>query len=184
MIPRKLITTIHKEMIKSHLKTLEGRDRYLRFAAMVSDEYIDKYVEDSWLGDNEWFGIVQYDKVIAVVHVAVDGNKAELGLSVDPEWRGNKLGQAIFERAVISLRAHGINDVFMHCLSENSIIKHIATKNKMVMKTEYGETDADLKLSPSTPLDSITDVVVEHLAIYDSTVRNANAIWKKIYDHT
>lgn len=182
MIPRKIYTPYDKMMLVEHLQRLQGNDRRLRFGAMIPDDAIEKYVDDCWGGDNIWYGVVQDNDLIAVVHVAFESNsKAELGLSVDPAWRGLKLGQALFERAVMSLRARNVSDVFMHCLSENAVIKHIAYKNKMVMRTEYGETDADLHLQPSTALDPITNVVVEQLAIYDSAVRNAGYIWRKLY---
>ena len=52
----------------------------------------------------------------------------------------------------------------------------------MAMVTEYGETDADLHLQPATPIDPITNAVVEQLAIYDSAVRNVGNIWKRLYE--
>ena len=182
MIPQRLFRSYHRDMVQQHLKRLQGQDRRLRFGAMIPDEAIDEYVSKSWDTNNVWFGIIEEGEVIAAVHVAQDSDsRAELGLSVDDNWRGHKLGQALFERAVIALKARNIRDVFMHCLSENTIIKHIARKNEMVMVSEYGETDADLHLSPSTPIDPITNVLVEQLALYDSAVRNTSTAWRKMY---
>lgn len=185
MIPRRLFRAYHRAMVKRHLKRLEGNDRRMRFGTMLPDDAIDQYVDRSWdESDHVWFGVIQDGEIIAAVHIAQeeDKSKAELGLSVDPEWRGQQLGQALFDRAVYALKARDVRDVFMHCLAENAIIKRIARKNGMVMVTEYGETDADLILPESTPLDVSTNLIVEQMALYDNAVRNATGVWKKFYE--
>jgi GNAT superfamily N-acetyltransferase len=185
MIPHRLFRSFHIAMVIEHLKRLKETDRRLRFGAMLPDDAIEDYVSRSWSDNDVWFGVVQDGEVIAAVHVAQEDThtRAELGLSVDPEWRGNKLGQSLFERAVIALKARNIRDVYMHCLAENAVIKHIARKNKMVMVTEYGETDADLILTESTPADISTNIAFEQLALYDSLIRNTSGAWKKIYEN-
>lgn len=187
MIPQRLYDATHRTMVKAHLKRLQDRDRYLRFSTMLPDEAIDEYVNRSWKTDDAWFGIIEDDEVIAAVHMAYEDKehrRAELGLSVDPDWRGKKLGQALFERAVFALKARGVRDVFMHCLSENAIIKHIARKNEMVMLSQSGETDADLHLPEPTPIDIGANLIVEQLAIYDSSLRSIRSAWKSIYENT
>lgn len=184
MIPQRLLRANQCEMVKSHLKRLQGRDRYLRFSTMMPDDAIDQYVTQSWDSDGAWFGVVEGDQVIAAVHVAFedkDHTRAELGLSVDPDWRGKKLGHALFERAVVALKARNVQDVFMHCLSENAIVKHIARKNKMVMVSECGETDADLHLPPATVADVGTNLLVEQMAIYDNNVRSMSNAFKQYF---
>lgn len=184
MIPRRLFRAFHCSLVQDHLKKLKDSDRRMRFGVMLPDDAIDAYVERSWSENDAWFGIIEQGEVIAAVHVAheTEKSRAELGLSVDPNWRGRKLGQALFDRAVLALKARDVRDVYMHCLAENSIIKRIARNNEMVMVTEYGETDADLILPESTPLDISTNLIVEQMALYDSAVRNAAGAWKKLYE--
>ena len=180
MIPMKLNTLHELAMVKEHLCSLGPTDRHLRFGGAMSDSTIEHYVDTTWDGDNEWFGIIEDGSVIAAVHVAFENkNKAELGLSVDPQWRGKKLGQALFERAIVFLKARKVHDVYMHCLSENMVMKHIAHKNEMHMQSSYGETDADLVLKDSTPLDKYQELLVENLAQYDNNIRLAKNAWRQ-----
>lgn len=182
MIPRKLRTDAEKQLVVDHLISLPDRDRYLRFGGALSNLVIEEYVARSWEGSNEWLGIIEDGAVIAAIHVALETEtKAELGLSVDPSWRGKKLGQALFERGMLYVRSQGIKNVFMHCLSENAVMKHIAKKNHMKMFSSYGETDADLQVDP-LPLDPIREVFVEQLAIYDNNVRGARNAWKHLLE--
>ena len=157
-------------------------DRYLRFGRIVTDDNINKYVDDSWeRPDDIWLGVIEGNMLIAAVHVAKEADgKAELGLSVNSSWRGQKLGQALFERAVTFLRANKYREVFMHCLAENAVMKHIASKNHMKMFTSYGETDADLILPEPSPFDKYNEVLTEQLALYDNTIRHASHAFKTI----
>lgn len=180
MIPMKLDTLHEKAMVKEHLHSLQSADRRLRFGGTMSDYAIDHYVDETWDGNNEWLGIVEGDKVIAAIHVAFETpSKAELGLSVDPQWRGKKLGQALFERAIVFLKSKQVHDVYMHCLAENMVMKHIARKNEMHMESAYGETDADLVLKEATPLDKYQEILIENLAQYDNNMRSARNAWRQ-----
>lgn len=184
MIPMTLVTKRSLELVKTHLQSLTPLDRYLRFGAFMSDEVIAEYVESNWNDSkNEWLGIIEDGKIIAAIHIAKESDaKSELGLSVDPAWRGKKLGQALFERAALRLRAGGVKEVYMHCLSENAVMKHIASKNHMKMFTSYGETDADLVLPDHTPIDTYQEVLVEQLAIYDNNARAIRNSIKHFWD--
>ena len=167
-------------MVQEHLRSLKATDRHLRVGGAMSDSSIDHYVAHTWEGANEWLGVIEDGKVIAAIHIAFETEtKAELGLSVDPKWRGKKLGQALFERAIVFLKARQVQDVYMHCLSENAVMRHIARKNEMHMESAYGETDADLVLKEATPLDKYQEVLIENLAQYDNSMRSARNTWRQ-----
>ncbi len=137
--------------LQRHFTGLNAEDRRLRFGAHISDEVIEGYLGRL---DFERDGIfaVQDEalEVLAVVHVAVTGATAELGLSVVPRARARGLGNAIFRRAVTFLRNRGVREVFVHCLSENGAMMHLARKNGMRIVYAGGESDARLALEPAT----------------------------------
>lgn len=168
MVPRRLIGC-DKEQLKTHLLKLQGEDRRLRFGAVVTDAIIEKYVDDS-IGD-VWFGCFD-DQLISACHVAVTNNEAELGCSVDKEYRGAGLAQVMFDRAVTHIRSMGIETVYMHCLTENQAMKHIAKKNDMTLVSSYGETDATVKVQPATAVTRFRDAYMDRLALYDILMKN------------
>jgi GNAT superfamily N-acetyltransferase len=95
-------------------------------------------------------------RLLAVVHVAF-GTSAELGISVLPEARNQGVGTALFERAVMHLRNRGAREAFVHCLSENGAMTHIARKLGMRVIPCGGETDARIGISPPTPQTYFTE---------------------------
>lgn len=182
MIPQKLSHFYEKPLVVSHLQSMSQEDRRLRFGVVLSDDSIQKYVDNQWDKPGAWFGAFDGEKIVAVVHVAIDEktNEAELGLSVDPHVRGQKLGQKLFERAVIFLRSKNVHHVFMHCLSENAAMKHIASKYNMVLVTQYGETDARTTIDfPFTVIDPINEAVAQQLALYDNSIRAIASMWSR-----
>ena len=96
-------------------------------------------------------------KLLAVVHVACSEEKAELGLSVLPAFRNMGLGSALTERAVMHLRNRSIGQAFVHCLSENGAMMHIARRLGMAIEPCGAETDAHIRLAPPTPQTFFTE---------------------------
>lgn len=178
MIPRKLLDLDYTKLV-AHLQRLQGEDRRLRFGGMVSDDYIKQYVTDSFVApNNKWFGVDGEEGIIAACHVAVIDDDAELGCSVETKYRGQKVAQAMFDRAVTWLRARGIQEVYMHCLAENGAMKHIAKKNDMTLVSEYGETDATVQVEPPTLMTPLKDAYMDRMALYDMVFREQMRIFK------
>ena len=142
---------LDRPALEAHFIQLDSEDRRLRFGSGISDAALRDYVRGI---DFERDGIfaVQDDALrpLAVVHVAMGGGPAEMGLSVLPQSRGQGLGDALFRRAVTFLRNRGVGSVFMHCLSENAAIMHLARKHRMRMVRHGSESDARLELEPAT----------------------------------
>ena len=138
--------------LEAHFLALDGEDRRLRFGSSVRDEVLKEYAARIDFERDGIFAVQDdYFRLLAVVHVAFSGENAELGLSVLSGRRGAGLGSALFSRAVIHLRNRGATEVFVHCLSENGAMMHLAHKHGMRVIPAGAETEARLVLEPSTP---------------------------------
>jgi len=141
-----------REALATHFLALDAIDRRLRFGAAIPDDAIRQLEERIDFDRDELFGIADDDmRLIGVVHVAFYPDKAELGLSVLPAARGLGVGNALFERAVMHLTNRAVREVFVHCLSENGAMMHLAAKHGMRVVRDGIETDAYLELPRPTP---------------------------------
>jgi GNAT superfamily N-acetyltransferase len=96
---------------------------------------------------------------------------AEFGVSVVPGWRGRGVGTALFERAHAYARNQLIRQLFVHCLTENKAMMHIARKADMQIVVESGEADAYLSL-PLTDAATITqELIDERVALLDVALK-------------
>ena len=179
MIPIKFTKYIHEQMIVDHLCSLEDEDRRLRFGGMVNDDFIKEYVNKSLDDENsQWLGCVAHTKIVSACHVAIHNGEEELGCSVDSEYRGKGLAQEMFDRAITFLRSHNVSNVFMHCLTENATMRHIAKKNRMTIVSCYGETDAKVVIEPPTPLTAMRDAYLDRMSMYDMLFRSNTEMYE------
>lgn len=181
MLPRKF-TVLDKDRIVKHLLSLKDEDRRLRFGGVVTDAFIEHYVHSSFNDDSKWIGCEDGDEIVSACHVAVYKGVGELGCSVNKEYRDQKLAQAMFDRAILWLRTQGITAVYMHCLSENGAMKHIARKNDMTVVSDHGESDANVSVAKASPFTPMMDVYADRMAIYDMVYKSNLMAWQKIVE--
>ena len=137
--------------LEAHFLALDRDDRRLRFGANIGDDGLRDYVARIDFEHDGVFAVQDETlRILAVVHVARSPGFAELGLSVLPAARGQGLGGTLFRRALVFLRNLGIESVFVHCLSENAAMMHMARGNGMRVESSGSETDARLALPPAT----------------------------------
>jgi GNAT superfamily N-acetyltransferase len=153
--------------LEAHFLALGAEDRRLRFGASISDAGVRAYVSRIDFEHDGLFAVHDDDpKLIAVVHVAVGAGGAEMGLSVLPGHRGQGLGSALFTRAVMHLRNRGEPRVFVHCITENAAMLHLALKRGMRIVNAGAETDAYLVLAPATPQSILHEWAQDSIALF------------------
>ncbi|MDP2264728.1 MAG: GNAT family N-acetyltransferase [Hydrogenophaga sp.] len=159
--------------ISAHLLALEPQDRYLRFGYAASDEQIQRYVDQLNFQRDELFGIFNRKlQLIAMAHLAFAADPkriscAEFGVSVARSARGRGFGSRLFERAVMHARNEGVDQIFIHALSENTAMLKIARHAGAVIERDGSESEAHLRLPPADFDSRVTELVKEQMAITD-----------------
>ncbi len=153
--------------LEAHFLALGGEDRRLRFGASISDDGVRAYLARIDFEHDGLFAVHgDNPELIAAVHVAVGAGGAEMGLSVLPGHRGRGLGSALFTRAVMHLRNRGEPRVFVHCITENAAMMHLAIKHGMRIVNAGAETDAYLVLAPATPQSILHEWAQDSIALF------------------
>ena len=145
-----------RQDVLTHLLALDGPDRYLRFGYAAQNAQIEHYVAHLDFGRDRVFGI--YNRklcLIAVAHLAYihdpkAASCAEFGVSVLPGWRSRGFGTELFARAVLHARNDHISLMFIHALSENTAMLHIAQRAGAKVERLGSESEAYLSLPSPT----------------------------------
>jgi GNAT superfamily N-acetyltransferase len=141
-----------RRAVAAHFLALGAEDRRLRFGGATADESIEGYVDAIDFARDCVFGVHDERlRLVAVVHVALAGATAELGLSVLPGWRGKGNGDVLLKRAVVWLRNRGTLSVYVHCITENAAMMRLARRNGMGIAYSGAESDGRLELDSPTP---------------------------------
>lgn len=178
---RVLIRELHAEFaekIRAHYKGLGIDDRLLRFGMYASDETIDKYVNKIDYSRDALFGVFDSNlNLIACAHLCYPtsnspiNSTAEFGVSVSVGGREKGIGSALFNRAAMHARNTNIQVLYVHCLSRNKVMMHIAKKAGMSIEYSFGEADAYLKLLPSTNSSILAEAVQAQVADIDYEIK-------------
>ena len=174
-----------RRMLK-HFLGLDDSDRLLRFGSKLPDEQIQAYVERIDFQRDTLYGVYnRVFKLVAVGHLAFAPKEkvpaggahtskariAEFGVSVSASARGMGIGSKLFERAAIHCRNSDVDTLYMHCLSSNQTMMHIAKKAGMEIQRERGEADAYLRLMPANPASMLQEAVEEQVATIDYNLK-------------
>lgn len=173
-VPVLQLTPAHRPAVLKHFLALGEDDLRLRFGQRMKPEGIARYTDSLDFLRDAVFGVFGDDlELIGVAHLALDGKGGgEFGVSVLPSARGKGVGRALFERVSGHCRNFRIGTLFMHCLSENGAMMHIAKSNGMRIARDYGEADAYLSLPPGDSVSMTEEMLQTPLALFDFALKS------------
>lgn len=135
--------------ILRHFVALTSEDRRLRFGRAVGDDVLARYVADLDFARDGLFGVRDgRRRLVGVAHVAITGDRAEIGLSIAAQARGRGLGTDLFLHAAAYARERGVERIDMHFLTENRAMQRIAAQAGMRVDSQGGDSAAFLAMRP------------------------------------
>ena len=174
------LSSIHLDKIRCHLKELDEEDRLLRFGMFASDLFLDNYINSFDFSRDFFFGVFNLDlNLVGFAHLAycfslkAPSRDAEFGVSVSATGRGIGIGTALFTRAAIHCRNSNIDILYVHCLSSNTGMMHIAKKAGMLVEKSHGEADAFLRITPGNHASVLKEALEAQAAILDYTIKRS-----------
>ena len=143
--------------MQAHLKRLDEIDRVQRFAQPASDLVIDRYLEHlNFLRDVFYGAHADTDDssrpLIGLCHLALSANGrwAEIGVSVDADFRRQGIARQLLERATLHAINFGVEEVVMYFLPYNTGLIELARRHGMSISVGNGDGIARLAaLSPN-----------------------------------
>jgi len=166
-----------------HLKNLTPEDRYTRFCYNVRDDAIDSLILQILYNRNDHylFTATAQGKRVGFGHLAREGKDWELAVSVDKEYQGQGIADALMVYMISWGKTHGIHSVFMHCITQNAKIQHLARKHGLRMVERDGsEVTSKVELPAATPMDYTADFLREQRELLDQMTELQQRMWKNL----
>jgi RimJ/RimL family protein N-acetyltransferase len=170
-----------------HFLELNDADRLMRFGAVLSDEMLTRYVQKINFTRDSVFGVFDSAfKLVGVGHLSYIPREAipfiarattkmrtaEFGLSVSLSARGTGIADKLFHRAEIHCRNADVDTLYIHCLSSNRAMMHLAAKNNMDIQCNQSIAEAFLKLRPACASSLMHESMDDHDAPHDYAKAN------------
>lgn len=167
------LSAYDRAALERHFLALGPDDRRLRFGLALSDRAMRGHVERIDFSRDAVFGVSDDAlELVAVAHMAYNLIDGELGVSVLPGHRRRGLGSALLARAHRHARNLGLRVLFVHCLTENGAMMHVAQREGMRVVTLEGETDAFLDLDPPDLASRVSEAFDQAIALFDLALKN------------
>ena len=147
-----------------HLKSLSNEDRYTRFGYAASADTIDQMILNIVYHreDHHIFTYYTDDRIVGFGHLAREDDAWELAVSVEREYQGRGIANALMDYMIAWGKTHGVEVLYMHCITENQKIQHLARKHGLKAWDRAGhELTARVKLPDPTVFDYTTNFVRE-----------------------
>ena len=165
-----------RALLEAHFLALGSDDRRLRFGSAFNDAAVQAYVQRIDFERDALFGVFDdHLQLTGVAHVARGDGHAELGVSVLEGHRGRGIGHALFARAHLRARNWGLRALFMHCLTENAAMMHLARKQRMEIVAAEGEAEAWARLSPADASSHFGEAFAQRVALFDYALKQGRA---------
>jgi GNAT superfamily N-acetyltransferase len=158
----------------AHLKQLNDHDRYTRFGYNARPENIDQIILDILYdpGNHHIFTYYRDDHIVGFGHLAREGEDWELAVSVDEEYQGAGIADALMSHMITWGKTHGVEVVYMHCITDNKKIQHLARKHGLrAVERNNSDITARVELPPPTVLDYTSNLVQEQNELATDIVR-------------
>ncbi|SLN20723.1 Acetyltransferase Pat [Roseovarius litorisediminis] len=158
-----------QDAIRDHFLRLDRGSRRMRFAAAVSDAFVESYTKELLSYDAVIFGAFCDGELRAVAELRGLFHSwpmsAEAAFTVESGWQDIGIGEALFNRLVSAAQNRGVKRLNMLCLRENDRMRHLARKHHAVLEFHEGEVEATLAPPWPTPM-SLTEELIGETTNY------------------
>jgi GNAT superfamily N-acetyltransferase len=175
------LSRLERPALEKHFLALGAEDRRLRFGVMLNDFAVRAYLTRIDFEQDAVFGVVDDDlHLLGAAHLARGNDHAELGISVLEGHRSRGIGGALLARAHLHARNWGVHALFMHCLSQNRAMLHLARRHGMDVVGKQGEADAWLKLAPADASSYLGAAFEQRVALFDYALKSQLASARRL----
>lgn len=173
-----LIRKLHpeeKHLYAEHLKRLTPSDRTSRFSeSVVTDDVIESYAAKI-PDDDLLMGAFKDNVLVAAVHVGLGGGTAEIGVSVEAEYRGQSVGTELMDHAVLWSRNRRAERMYSMCSDSNRSMQALARHIGMSITHDHGTAEGVMDLDPPNML-TVSDEIA-------ADVREVWHDWAHMMEH-
>lgn len=167
----------------THLKNLSDADRYTRFCYAIKDENIDQFILSMLYNadDHHLFTAEIDNTVVGFGHLAREGTDWELAVSVDGKYQGQGVADQLMDFMIDWGKTRGIHSVFMHCITQNQKIQHLARKHGLRMVERDGaEVTSRVDLPLPTPMDYTAEFLREQRELLEQMTDIQRRMWANL----
>jgi GNAT superfamily N-acetyltransferase len=146
------------------------------FGIAVSDTYINHLIDGIASNPEEhYFLIATHDTTWAgVIHMArISETEMEFGVMVAEPYRNQGIADQLMSEAIVWIRNRGFDTLYLHCVTWNRAMKHLANKHGLVMHEDHGDSDVRSSIPPASVISYAQEAATHNRNLFVMTVQQA-----------
>jgi GNAT superfamily N-acetyltransferase len=153
MISTRFLSIDDHELYGSWLREQSEETLATYFGIAVNDTYIAHLVDGIACNPEEHHFLVatQGTTWAGVIHMArVSECEMEFGVMVAEQYRNQGIADQLMSEAITWIRNRGFDTLYLHCVTWNRAMKHLAHKHGLVMQEDHGDTEVCSRIPPAS----------------------------------
>jgi RimJ/RimL family protein N-acetyltransferase len=166
------------------LKAQDDETRRLYFGVSTGAGLIERLIEriEAEPDRHEILIAQNCDGWLGTVHIAkIDTTTVEFGIIVHTDYRGEGIGNAMLEEAIVWARNRNYSELFMHCLGRNKPIQHLCHKHGLLPRSIMGDSEVNIQLNPPSWVTIVQEAGIKQRNVYHTFLQNSQFLYQEMY---
>jgi RimJ/RimL family protein N-acetyltransferase len=151
MISTRFLGIDDHELYGSWLREQSEETLATYFGIAVNDTYITHLIDGIASNPEEHHFLVatQGTTWAGVIHMArVSESEMEFGIMVTEQYRNQGIADQLMSEAIVWIQNRGFDTLYLHCVTWNRAMKHLAHKHGLIMQEDHGDTEVCSRIPP------------------------------------
>jgi RimJ/RimL family protein N-acetyltransferase len=184
MFTTQLLTVKDRYRYGDWLKAQDDETRRLYFGISTGAGLIERLIEriEAEPDRHEILIAQNCNGWLGTVHIAkINTTTVEFGIIVHTEYRGEGIGNAMLEEAIVWARNRNYSELFMHCLSRNKPIQHLCHKHGLLPRSIMGDSEVNIHLNPPSWVTVVQEAGIKQRNVYHTFLQNSQFLYQEMY---
>jgi RimJ/RimL family protein N-acetyltransferase len=175
MISTRFLSIADFELYGSWLREQSEETLTSYFGIAVNETYITQLIDGIISNPEEHHFLVamQGDTWAGVIHMArISERDMEFGIMVTEQFRNQGIADLMMSQAITWIRNRGFDTLYLHCVTWNRIMKHLADKHGLDMQEDHGDADVCSRIPPPSLISYAQEAATHNRNIFIMSLQN------------
>ena len=166
------------------LKSQDAETQQLYFGVSVGTGLIERLIDriEAEPDQHEILVAQNCTEWLGTVHIAkINTTTVEFGIIVHTDYRGEGIGNAMLEEAIVWARNRNYSELFMHCLGYNKPIQHLCQKHGLLPRGIMGDSEVNVHLNPPSWVTVVQEANIKQRNVYHTFLQKSQLLYQEIY---
>jgi RimJ/RimL family protein N-acetyltransferase len=169
MISTRFLGVDDHELYGSWLREQSEETLTTYFGIAVNDTYITHLIDGIASNPEEHHFLIatQGTTWVGVIHMArVSEGEMEFGVMVAEQHRNQGIANLLMSEAITWIQNRGFDTLYLHCVTWNRAMKHLAHKHGLVMQEDHGDADVCSRIPPASMISYAKEAATHNRNIF------------------